>query len=438
VIGTLPPEDALRGSFSGGASTSRVRALSHPALKFVGEAHVTAEALDIWNELIRVDPRVDLKPLISRFPELLSVNLDNTAQDFFGPHWPRGLELIEVPGNVLFTVPKKTDIDRCACKEPDINMFLQKGIGGYIRKRLLTKGVNLNDQSINQRLAREGSITGKLATLDLSAASDSVTRGLVELLLPPLWFTVMDALRCSVTVIDGEEHRNEMFSSMGNGFTFELESLIFWALGKTVSYFSSISSVVSVYGDDIIVHTDIAHDLVYVLSVFGFTTNPDKSFIDGPFRESCGGHYHNGSDITPFYIREPLSFVSDVILVANQLRQWSCDDGWQILNPEVEEIWLWLRGFIPECLWGGRDLSFQFALVTPDAPRKRMQMAERKLLTGDGGYFMWLLSTWDRSDAVFNGSGVNSSERSVETQMFRYRTNRVTVTRVSQVFLSEI
>jgi hypothetical protein len=293
-------------------------------------------------------------------------------------------------------------------------------------------------QSYHKLLARLGSLFGNLATIDLSNASDTVCINLVKLLLPSAWFEALFALRSPHTFIAGHWAKLEKFSSMGNGFTFELESLIFWALDKTVSYFSSISSVVSVYGDDIIVHTDIAHDLVYVLSVFGFTTNPDKSFIDGPFRESCGGHYHNGSDITPFYIREPLSFVSDVILVANQLRQWSCDDGWQILNPEVEEIWLWLRGFIPECLWGGRDLSFQFALVTPDAPRKRMQMAERKLLTGDGGYFMWLLSTWDRSDAVFNGSGVNSSERSVETQMFRYRTNRVTVTRVSQVFLSEI
>jgi len=185
-------------------------------------------------------------------------------------------------------------------------MFIQKGIGNYFRKCLRTHNINLNDQSINRSLAREGSITGKLATLDLSSASDSVSMGLVALLLPECWCTLLDSVRSPVTIIDGDEHLNHMYSSMGNGFTFELESLLFFAITKACCYFRGSRGVVSVYGDDIICPTDVVPELTYALSFFGFSVNSEKSYDSGPFRESCGGHYYDGFDITPFYIRKPI------------------------------------------------------------------------------------------------------------------------------------
>jgi len=133
-----------------------------------------------------------------------------------------------VTSNVMFTVPKNSQIDRCACKEPDGNMFMQKAVGDHIRSRLKQRcGIDLNDQSRNRSLAQQGAITGALATIDLSAASDSLTTGLCELLLPDLWFSLLMALRSPSTSIDGVLHVNEMMSSMGNGFTFEVESLLF-------------------------------------------------------------------------------------------------------------------------------------------------------------------------------------------------------------------
>jgi len=408
TIGEVPPYEALIGSFSGGASTSRNRTVSHPAGKYVGEADVTSRALELFEDLLE-----------------------------HIPGWPISTaDLRIVEGNIMFTVPKKTDIDRCACKEPDINMFMQKGLGDEIRRCLKRVGINLNDQSRNRRLAYEGSKSGLLATLDLSAASDSVTSSLVFALLPPCWFTLLDALRCEVTWIDGELHRNEMFSSMGNGFTFELESLIFWALAKTTAYFTGTPGIISVYGDDLIVPSDMAQDLIWILSVFGFQTNRDKSFTEGPFRESCGGHYHNGLDVTPFYLRKPIETLLDVIHTANSLRKWAAQDAYRILDPEVEEIWLWLKSFVPPELWGGRDTNAKYSLVTPDLPRKRLQAITKDCETGLGGYYHWLNLTWKR-DRSFD-EGVETSIRLIESPKYRVRPNRVQVNQLSFVFLAEL
>jgi len=72
-----------------------------------------------------------------------------------------------VPGNKVVTVPKNSKTDRIIAIEPTMNMYIQKGLGGCIRNCLRRVGVDLNDQTKNQRLAREGSLSGSLCTLDL-------------------------------------------------------------------------------------------------------------------------------------------------------------------------------------------------------------------------------------------------------------------------------
>jgi hypothetical protein len=421
IIGETPPVEALIGAFSGGASTSRPRTDSHPASKYVGKAHVTAAALDTFN-LIR-----------DEVPGWLYEGCSLTIE--------------EVSGNVLFTVPKKVDIDRPACKEPDINMWLQKGIGSYIRRALLKNRINLNDQSINRSLARRGSISHDLATLDLSSASDSVTRELVSQFLPVTWFTLLDSVRSPVTIIDGDMHNNEMFSSMGNGFTFELESLLFYVLARAVAYFRGVSGIVSVYGDDIICPTGMYHYLTHVLGVFGFQVNPDKSWSHGPFRESCGGHYYNGYDITPFYLRGPITTLPDVIDTANKLRRWAGEESWPIpyqrnavrncLDPVVEDLWLWIKDIVPECLWGGVDTTFKYQLVSNDTPSMRISERSHTKDTGTGGYLHWLNATWERE--LPSRNAVSTSSRTVNSGKYRVRKARVSsVDRLYSLFYHEL
>jgi hypothetical protein len=203
----------------------------------------------------------------------------------------------------LATVPKNATTDRCIMVEPIINTFLQKGVGRWIRDRLRVNGVDLRDQSRNQYLARVGSQDGSYATLDLASASDTISRELVADLLPYPWWALLEDLRTPTILHDDRKVVLQKFSSMGNGFTFELESLIFFAVARCVCS----TGTVSVYGDDIIVPTEYAQDVVTHLSMCGFKVNSEKSFIDGPFRESCGGDYFEGSDIRPVYVKGLLS-----------------------------------------------------------------------------------------------------------------------------------
>lgn len=233
--------------------------------------------------------------------------------------------LTVVPGNRVTTVPKNAKTDRVIAIEPDLNMYVQKGIGKLIRERLLRVGVDLNDQSRNQVLAREASLTGLLATIDLSSASDTVSMRLVEELLPESWVSAIKLCRSPRGVLpDGTIISYHKVSSMGNGFTFELESLIFWALcSSVIQLYNSTERRLAVYGDDIICSSSIYGQVEWILEFCGFSVNPKKSFSTGPFRESCGKHFFKGVDVTPFYIREDVDTPDRIIWFANSLRWWA-------------------------------------------------------------------------------------------------------------------
>jgi hypothetical protein len=372
VLGPLSDELVL-GSFSGGASTGRRRTESQPAQKFCGMADVTKDAT------LYVDVIHRLSDLYRKYGVFYSLH--------------------ETEGAVLFTVPKNSNIDRCACKEPEVNMFLQKGVGSYIRKRLRRFGINLNDQSVNRGLARLGSVTGELATIDLSAASDSITVSCVEALLPREWFLYLNDIRSRNVVVDGEIIETEMFSSMGNGFTFELESLIFWALMKATAYLTNTPGVISVYGDDIIIPNGMFMEASIVLRAFGFALNLNKSFDSTPFRESCGGHYYNGTDVTPFYLRREPTRLTDLIRVANQLRRWALTDGArQYIHSSLFGLWTELAQYVPADLRGGYDLALDTQLVDWKPTRNRLvRISEKVTLPPVGEYMHWHTLNRDRT-----------------------------------------
>jgi len=240
-----------------------------------------------------------------------------------------------VKGNRVVTVPKDARSDRPIAIEPTANLFFQKGIGKMIRNRLRRVGVDLNDQSKNAELSRVGSIDGSVSTIDLSSASDTVCRELVRRVLPDDWAVWCERLRSKYSTIDGTTFvMNEKFSSMGNGFTFELESLIFWALA------SLFDPKASVYGDDIVVSTDVYPDVICALIEFGFLVNYEKSFSTGRFRESCGSHYFGGFNVKPIYIKDhPCNSVVDYIGFANSLLLFSSRIGIFGFDPRPLPAW---------------------------------------------------------------------------------------------------
>ncbi|DAD50016.1 RNA-directed RNA polymerase [ssRNA phage Gephyllon.4_21] len=225
-------------------------------------------------------------------------------------------------GNNIVTVPKNSKTDRVIAIEPGINLWFQKAVGSMIRRRLRRFGIDLNDQSRNATLARQASIDSSLATVDFSSASDSIATSVVRELLPPRWFLLLDTLRSKRGMDEnGSSLIWNKFSSMGNGFTFELESLIFYAAASAVNEYMSITSIISVYGDDVIIDSSSVHQYAEFCEFLGFRVNLQKSFYSGEFRESCGSHYFSGVDCKPIFLKEKLSNVETVFKLANNVRR---------------------------------------------------------------------------------------------------------------------
>jgi len=226
------------------------------------------------------------------------------------------------PGGKFATVPKEALKNRCIETQPSVNGFAQLGLGSCIRRRLSACGIDLNDQSRNAELARSASISGDLATLDLTNASDLNATELCRYLLPPDWFHAMDICRTHRILYKDKVVELQRFSSMGNGFTFELESLIFWALSLCATRYEAdyrlkTKDIVSVYGDDIIVPVYAYERTVQVLRVCGFIPNTRKSFNTGPFRESCGSDWWNGRNVRPYLLKKEIKNVPALITLAN-------------------------------------------------------------------------------------------------------------------------
>lgn len=226
------------------------------------------------------------------------------------------------PGEVCIVVDKDASTGRPISKQPTGNGFLQQGVGRLLRKKLKHLGIDLDDQSTNQGLASIGQYFA-LSTLDLKSASDSLSYELVYELLPVEWACYLDALRCPFTKVKGHWIKLNKFSAMGNAYTFELESLIFWALGSALAERDGGFQYTWVYGDDIICAEEHANGLIDLLSFCGFTVNEEKSFITGRFRESCGKHYFDGKDVTPIYLKDTDDSLPEIVRFANRLVRWS-------------------------------------------------------------------------------------------------------------------
>lgn len=218
--------------------------------------------------------------------------------------WTSGFERIDVVPGILEFVPKNFKTHRAIVIEPSLTGAIQRSVGSVLKNKLLLAGVDLFDQTINRERARIGSISGiDNCTIDLKMASDTVAYALVMQLLPLPWYELMSQLRSDRVTYKGQTFYLNKFSSMGNGFTFELESMIFYALGFGIAKHFGLPFDLTVYGDDLVCNELLARAILEKFPLFGFSVNTDKSFITGFFRESCGGDYFKGVDVRPFYLK---------------------------------------------------------------------------------------------------------------------------------------
>lgn len=223
--------------------------------------------------------------------------------------------------NKVSFVPKTAKTHRSIAIEPLLNGYLQKGVDQFMRQRLLKYGIDLSDQDRNRTLAKYGSIDLKnpYCTIDLSAASDSISIQICRDLLPKDWFLFLNEIRSPSYMLGNNVVSYHKFCSMGNGFCFPLESLLFSSLCYAVLRSMNVTDPYdfSVYGDDIIIRQDASLLLIEVLKVAGFAINREKSFLFGPFRESCGADWYTGQDVRPVVLDKPLTDLRQVFALHN-------------------------------------------------------------------------------------------------------------------------
>lgn len=211
------------------------------------------------------------------------------------------------------TVPKNNEVDRPIELQPFCNILVQRRVGNGIRDVLKYLGYDLDHLAdVHRQMVSEQAI----ATIDLKNASDSVQLALCEFLFPEPFAKLLKTTRATYLMgpkTDGKDyHILRKVSSMGNGFTFELMTMILLALGL------QRDAGFSVFGDDIICRNEHAEGVITDLQAVGFVVNDQKSFIRSPFRESCGANYLDGYGyLRSFDFRWPET-IHDCVVIANK------------------------------------------------------------------------------------------------------------------------
>jgi len=230
----------------------------------------------------------------------------------------------EQPVRVI-TVPKTLKSPRVIAIEPACMQYVQQGIRDYLYDRieshwLTCNRINFRRQDINQRLALKSSRTGRLATIDLSEASDRVPLSLAMKMFEANRDLHDSILACRSTrarLPDGQIiDPLRKFASMGSALCFPVEAMYFYTccivalldcfnLSCTQRNIKFVSRRVHVYGDDIIVPSTYADVVLDYLHEYNCKVNTNKTFYRGSFRESCGTDAYAGYEVTPTYIRQP-------------------------------------------------------------------------------------------------------------------------------------
>jgi len=271
-------------------------------------------------------------------------------------------------------VPKTLKTPRVIAQEPTVMQYIQQGLMRLFVERIgesnhLNHFLGFDDQTPNQRMACEGSLTGELATLDLSEASDRVLNQIVERLFSkyPYLNGAIQACRSTHADAFGEVVNLTKFASMGSALTFPIEAMVF-----LVMVFIGIENGssrplcrkdlkrffrrVRIYGDDIIVPVVSVLPVIDSLETIGLVVNRRKSFWTGKFRESCGKEYYNGEDIS--------------IVRARRLLPSSPADAAEAISLVSLRNQLYFSGYWATCKWLDgeiREVLRYFPVVLPSS-----------------------------------------------------------------------
>lgn len=217
-------------------------------------------------------------------------------------------------------VPKKYRTPRFIAAEPAYYSLLQQQLMSRFREgterycRDTGALCSFLNQETNKELARVGSISGELSTIDLSMASDLIKLDLISKVFPEdLFREIMISTTRFISLPSGRIFRKTRLSSMGSAVTFPVLTWVCYCAAYSVVRQSFSEEYarkhVSAYGDDLVVPTSSVSCVISFLESIGLKINRQKTFSSGYFRESCGKDFFRGHDISPVYIRENVPVV---------------------------------------------------------------------------------------------------------------------------------
>ena len=325
VLGEVPTFSELKYRFGPGATTLSKKRVASIAEKLQAGISCSEDLLPYASRILEELPHLSSLHSSCSYTQSDGIEVDSV--------------LVTVTNDVVSFVPKNAKTFRSIGVGGTLNLMVQLAFGDYMTERLAAFGVDLRDQSLNQEWACVGSLDDSVATIDLSSASDTIATALVYHLLPLDWAIALDSCRSAKAIIDGKTIELEKFSSMGNGYTFPLESLIFWAISSS----ACTDNYASVYGDDIIVNSVDAPFVCECLRICGFVVNLSKSYLKGSFRESCGADYHKGTDIRPYYQKKLLN-VAELFKLHNFYARNELPDYQKIVLTHIPEVFRNVRG----------------------------------------------------------------------------------------------
>jgi hypothetical protein len=342
----------------------------------------------------------------------------------------------ELPVRVI-TVPKTLKTPRIIAIEPAAMQYTQQSILRCLLSAIredgfLSRTIGFDDQEPNRALALEGSLSGDLATLDLSEASDRVSNQHVLAMMQnyPHLSAAVQASRSRKADVPGQGVlRLAKFASMGSALCFPVEAMaflvmIFLGIERDLNTSLSRKQIVNlfsgrvrVFGDDLVVPRDHVLSFVDELHTFGYVVNVGKSYWTGRFRESCGREYYDGHDVSIVKVRQVLPLRrqdADGVIAATSLRNqlyWAgLWKGAAWMDNYMRHILRYWPNVAPSSPLLGREsaLGYEFQGLNPNthSPLTKGYYVSAKppldLLDGVGALLKCLVQGIREDDLVFD------------------------------------
>lgn len=210
--------------------------------------------------------------------------------------WDKWLAMDTLPlpsfiQNRIVSVPKDISGKRVIAIEGVKSQFIQQGISRCLRQtRYFRSYFNLQD------LKRHIALSSRqdYVTVDLKDASDRLGLPFLSL-LPDDWGFLFRRYSSSMGYLpSGEMVDFPFIASMGNGFCFELETLLFHVIAvasnapSNVGEAKNYANFISVYGDDIVMPDWMLPRFEYMMARLSLRLNHKKTCRTASFKETVG------------------------------------------------------------------------------------------------------------------------------------------------------